>query len=273
MEAAATAGDRKLIVGVILGGIALACLFLSELTLLVLVLVLAMIAAGELMRLARSRGARPAALVGLAGVGAAYVLAYLQGSRAPERFPALLAAALICSAAVVLFRANREGAVIAIASTMFVVVYAGGMGSYIITMREMRDGFRIVLVFGLMVILNDAGAWAAGRRAGRHSMARTVSPDKSWEGVLGGAVLTFAVGILAGIGFDPPMTLGRGIVLATLVAFAAPLGDLFESMLKRDFGVKDTGAVIPAHGGALDRIDSLLFSAPMFFYAFRALTS
>jgi phosphatidate cytidylyltransferase len=273
VEAAARAGDRKLVVGLILGGIALVCVSLGEVTLFVLVLVLALIAAGELMRLARRRGARPAAVVGLAGVGGAYVVAFLQELRAPERFPALLAAALICSAAAVLFRRNREGAVIAVASTVFVVVYAGAMGAYIITMRGMHDGFRIVLVFGLMVVLNDAGAWALGRLAGRHAMARTVSPDKSWEGVLGGAVLTFVVGILAGVGFDPPMTVGRGIVLATLVAVAAPLGDLFESMLKRDFGVKDTGAVIPAHGGALDRLDSLLFTAPIFFYAFRALTS
>ena len=273
MEAAAKAGDRKLIVGVILGGFALGCLFLSHVTLFVLILVLALIAAGELLRLARLRGARPAALVGLAGAGGAYVVAYYGGLRAPERFPALLAAALVASAAAVLLRRDREGAVVAIASTAFVVVYAGAMGAYIIAMREMHDGFRIVLVFGLMVILNDAGAWAVGRRAGKHAMARTVSPDKSWEGVLGGTVLTFLVGALAGVGFDPPMTVGRGLVLATLVAIAAPLGDLFESMLKRDFGVKDAGAVIPAHGGALDRLDSLLFTAPVFFYAFRALTS
>jgi phosphatidate cytidylyltransferase len=128
-------------------------------------------------------------------------------------------------------------------------------------------------VFGLMVILNDAGAWAVGRRTGRHALAPSISPDKSWEGWLGGAVFTFAVGILAGAGLDPPMTVGRGLILAALVAIAAPLGDLFESMLKRDFGVKDAGQVIPAHGGALDRLDSLIFTAPLFFYAFRALTS
>jgi phosphatidate cytidylyltransferase len=269
----AAARDTKLLVGVILGGIALACLFVSEATLFALVLLLGLVAAGELMRLARARGARPAAVVGLAGVGGAYVIAYVQDLRAPERFPALLGGAVICAAAAVLVRRNREAALVSIATTVFVVVYTGAMGAYIIAMRGMHDGFRVVLVFGLMVVLNDAGAWAAGRRLGRHAMARTVSPDKSWEGVLGGALVTFTVGILAGIGFDPPMTVGRGLVLATLVALAAPLGDLFESMLKRDFGVKDTGEVIPAHGGALDRLDSLLFTAPLFFYAFRAMTN
>lgn len=271
MEAAGR--DNKLVVGVILGGVALGCIFLSEVSLFILVLLLGLIAAGELMRLARLRGARPAGLVALAGVGGAYVIAYVQGLRAPERFPALLAAALICAAAAILVRSNREGALIGVATTVFVVVYAGAMGAYIIAMRGMHDGFRIVLVFGLMVVLNDAGAWAAGRRLGRHAMARTVSPDKSWEGWLGGTIVTFLVGVLAGAGLDPPMTVGRGLILATLVALAAPLGDLFESMLKRDFGVKDAGAVIPSHGGALDRLDSLLLTAPLFFYAFRALTS
>jgi len=265
--------DRKIIAGVILGGVALACIFLSEITLLALVLALGLVAAGELMRLARTRGARPAPLVGLLAVAAAYVAAFMQDARAPEVFPALVGAALILTSAVVLFRSNRQGAVVAVASTVFVAVYIGMMGAYMIAMRGMHDGFRVVLVFGLMVVLNDVGAWAVGRRYGRHLLAKTVSPSKTWEGWLGGTVVTFAVGALTGAGFDPPMTVNRGLALAALVSIAAPLGDLFESMLKRDFGVKDTGGVVPEHGGALDRLDSLLFTAPLFFYAFRALTS
>jgi phosphatidate cytidylyltransferase len=267
------AGDRKIFTGVILGGIALLCLFLGELSLLALVLVLSLVAAGELLRLARARGAKPVALIGLAAVAGTYVVAYLKDIRAPEHLAAVLGAALIATSALVLFRANREGALVSIATTVFVVAYVGAMGAYIIVMRGMRDGFRIVLVFGLMVLMNDVGAWLVGRRVGRHAMAPSVSPEKTWEGWLGGATFTIVVGILAGIGLDPPMTVGRGLVLAALVAVVAPLGDLFESMLKRDFGVKDTGKVIPAHGGALDRLDSLLFSAPLFFYAFRALAS
>jgi phosphatidate cytidylyltransferase len=273
VDAARSQPDRKLIAGVILGGIALACVFWSELSLFALVLVLALIASGELLRLARLRGTRPAALVALVAVASAYVVAYLRDVRAPEELPAVLGGALILSAAAVLVRSNREGAVASVASTLFVVVYVGAMGAFMIAMRGMNEGFRVVLVFGLMVVLNDAGAWAVGRRAGRHALAPSISPEKSWEGFLGGAFFTFAVGILAGIGLDPPMTVRRGLVLAALVAVAAPLGDLFESMLKRDFGVKDAGQVIPAHGGALDRLDSLIFTAPLFFYAFRALTS
>ena len=265
--------DRKLIAGLILGGIGLACVFIAPVSLFVLVLALHLAAAGELFRIARGRGTRPVPLVGLAGVAAAFAVAYHENGRAPEDLPAVAAAALLLAGAAVLLRRKREGAVVGVAVTAFVVVYVGLMGSYMIAMRGSPHGFRVVLVFGLMVVLNDAGGWALGRAAGRHPFAPRVSPEKTWEGLLGGTALTFAVGLAAGAGLDPPMTVERGLILAALVSITAPLGDLFESMLKRDFGVKDTGGVIPAHGGALDRLDSLIFSAPLFFYAFRALTS
>jgi phosphatidate cytidylyltransferase len=257
-------------VGVVLGGIALGCLFWSRFTLLILLLILALIAGGELFRLARARGARPVPLVGLAGIAAAYLVAYREGPTAPEKYPAVLAAALIATAAWVLIRRDRGRALVSVAGTLFVVVYVGVMGSYMLAMRGSRDGFRIVLTFGLMVVLNDAGSWALGRAIGKRPLAPRISPSKTWEGALGGTLATAIVGLLAGIGLDPPMTLGRGLVLAGLVVIGAPLGDLFESMLKRDLGVKDAGDVIPQHGGALDRLDSLLFTAPLFFYAFRA---
>lgn len=263
----------KVVVGIVLGGVALACLFWSRFSLLILLLVLALVAAGELFRLARARGARPVPLVGLAGVAAAYVIAYREGSAAPESFAALIAAALVLTSAAVLFRKEREGAIVSIASSVFVVVYVGMMGSYILAMRGAPDGFRVVLTFGLMVVLNDAGSWAVGRSFGKRALAPQISPSKTWEGVAGGAAVTLLVGLLAGLGLDPPMTVERGMILGALVVFGAPLGDLFESMLKRDFGVKDAGAVIPRHGGALDRLDSLLFTAPLFFYAYRAVAA
>ena len=265
--------QSKVLVGVVLGGIALACLFYSRLTLLILLLVLALVAGGELFRLARARGARPVPLVGLAGVAAAYIVAYQQGPAAPEDLPLVVAAAFVLTAAAVLMRRDREGAIRSIASTVFVVIYVGLMGSYMMAMRSSPDGFRIVLTFGLLVVLNDVGSWAVGRTIGKRPLAPQISPSKTWEGALGGALVTLIVALLAGIGFDPPITVGRGLVLAALVVLVAPLGDLFESMLKRDLGVKDTGGVIPQHGGALDRLDSLLFTAPLFFYAYRAVAA
>lgn len=265
--------DHKLVAGAVLGAVALTCLFIGPVPLLFLVAALALVAAGELLRLGRSRGARPVPVVGLAGVAALFVVAHYEGADAPDLFPAVVAATLIASCAAMVLRRRSEGAVRGVATTVLVVVYVGLMGSYIVAMRGAPDGFRLVLTFGLMVVLNDAGAWAVGGRYGRHRLLASVSPDKTWEGWLGGTTATVAVGIAAGLRLDPPMTLGRGLVLAALVSGAAPLGDLFESLLKRDLSVKDSGAVIPAHGGALDRLDSLIFTAPLFFYAFRALSS
>jgi phosphatidate cytidylyltransferase len=262
----------KLATGLALGGVAIACVLLGRGTLLALVLSLALVAAGELFRLARARGVRPVPLVGLAGVAAAFVVAYRARGGAPEELPAVVAAVLAAASGAALLRRDRRGALAGIASTTFVVVYVGVMGSFIVAMRGLEGGLRIVLVFGLMVALNDAGAWAVGRALGRRPLAPGVSADKTWEGLLGGTAASYAVGVGAGA-FHDPFTLGRGLVLATVVAVAAPLGDLFESLLKRDLGVKDSGRAIPGHGGALDRLDSLIFTAPVFFYAFRALAS
>ena len=263
--------DHKLVPGLVLGGIALGCLLLGRPPLLALLLVMGLLASGEAFRLARSRGIRPVGIVGIAGVAAAFVVAYQQGDRSPENLPLVVGLSLLAASAAVILRRNRAGAVSGVATTIFVVVYIGLLGSYMLAIRGAHDGFRIALTFGLMVLLNDAGAYALGRIAGRHPLAPTVSPRKTWEGAAGGTLTTFAVGIITGLTLSPPMTLGRGLVLAALVSVTAPLGDLFESMLTRDFGVKDSGAVIPAHGGALDVIDSLVFSAPVFFYAYRVL--
>lgn len=115
--------------------------------------------------------------------------------------------------------------------------------------------------------LNDTGAYLFGSLLGRHKLFERVSPNKSWEGAIGGGV----VAILGAIGFHalfPEVaTLGNWIVLAVMIVFFGNFGDLFESFLKRAYGVKDSGYILPGHGGILDRIDSLLFVAiPSFFY-------
>ena len=103
-------------------------------------------------------------------------------------------------------------------------------------------------------------------------LARVPSPNKTIEGLIGGFVIGTMGFWFAGL-YQDWLSGADALIIGAAVAALAPVGDLFESMLKRDFGVKDAGGVIPAHGGALDRLDSLLFTAPLFFYAFRALTS
>jgi phosphatidate cytidylyltransferase len=99
-------------------------------------------------------------------------------------------------------------------------------------------------------------------------MAPSVSPKKSWEGALGATVFVFIAALIGGP-FMPPFTLGSALAVAAVVAVASPLGDLAESLIKRDLGVKDMGTILPGHGGVLDRIDSLLLVAPVFYWLIR----
>lgn len=262
----------KVAAGLVLGGIAIAAVVISPLTLLAFLLILCLVAAGELFRLVRAIGVRPLPLVGFAAIGGMFAAAYDRGDRFVSVVPGVAAATVGTSFLVLLLRRRREGAVPAIAATLFTTLYAGMLGAYMIAMRRSAFGFRQVLVFGLMAVLHDAGSFFLGVAAGRHPIARGVSPDKTWEGWLGGTLFTFTVAAVAAWRLDPPFTLGRSLVLAGLVSIVAPLGDLAESALKRDAGVKDAGTMFPGHGGVLDRIDSVLFVAPVFFHAFRVLT-
>ena len=130
--------------------------------------------------------------------------------------------------------------------------------------RPPRGG---ALFFGASTTGGTAGAFF-GSFWGSRALAPTISPKKSWEGLLGATVIVYAIAIafLPAIG---PLTLGSAVGLATVVILFAPLGDLAESMIKRDLGVKDMGSVLPGHGGILDRIDSALFVGIAAFYFLR----
>jgi phosphatidate cytidylyltransferase len=117
----------------------------------------------------------------------------------------------------------------------------------------------------LMVWTADVSAYFAGRAFGRHRWWPRHSPKKSWEGYLAGALITTLVGALAGYALVGLAWI-EGLALGLLVGLIAPLGDLAESMLKRQVGAKDSSALIPGHGGVLDRIDTLLVAVPIVFY-------
>lgn len=146
------------------------------------------------------------------------------------------------------------------------------MGSRYGVAERLGSDFAFPDTFWLLPImvtiwLNDTGAYLIGSLQGRHKLFRRVSPNKSWEGAIGGGV----VAILGAIGFHslfPEVaTMSNWITLAVLIVFFGNFGDLFESFLKRSYGLKDSGNILPGHGGILDRIDSLLFVAiPSFFY-------
>jgi phosphatidate cytidylyltransferase len=124
----------------------------------------------------------------------------------------------------------------------------------------------IALLMFIMIWLNDTGAYCVGSLFGKHRLCERLSPKKSLEGFFGGMAFCIAAGAVAGCITTDTISVGGGISMGIVVCILATLGDLFESLIKRTLHVKDSGNLIPGHGGILDRIDSLLFVAPVIFF-------
>ena len=134
---------------------------------------------------------------------------------------------------------------------------------------RMAYGAEVVSVLALLVIASDSAQYFVGRLAGRHKLAPLVSPAKTVEGALGGVLAAGLVGATLGARWIPACRPPSGGLLGALVAAFGIIGDLFESLLKRGAGVKDSSSLIPGHGGVLDRIDSWLFAGPVFYVFLR----
>jgi phosphatidate cytidylyltransferase len=157
--------------------------------------------------------------------------------------------------------------------TLLAVTQVGLLGSFAALILTMPNGLGVLIGVIIAVVANDVGALLVGQQVGRAPVAPDVSPNKTVEGVVGGAITSIIVTVLMlGMILDlTPWDTGSAAALAIVVAFAAPFGDLCESMIKRDLGIKDMGSVLPGHGGLLDRFDGLLFALPAAFYLCRAL--
>ena len=170
------------------------------------------------------------------------------------------------------FSDARPSATAAISLTLLGVVWVGGGIASLILLREIPENGRLAVFTVLIAVFaDDTAAYFVGRTIGRHKMAPNISPGKSWEGFVGGALAAMAVAFFAMYdqGF---LTDVEALALGAVIAVSSTLGDLFESAIKRDLGVKDSGRVLAGHGGVLDRIDSLLWAGPAAFYVVLALT-
>lgn len=163
---------------------------------------------------------------------------------------------------------TRAPTTAALGSTVLGSAWIGlGLG-FVLLLREMHtDGRLIAFTVVLGVFAADTLAYLTGRLAGRHRLAPRLSPNKTWEGLLGGAVAGIFVAFIALYDKrESYLSIWQAVVLGLVVVTAALLGDLFESALKRDLEVKDTGRLLGGHGGVLDRVDALLFAAPAAYY-------
>jgi phosphatidate cytidylyltransferase len=170
------------------------------------------------------------------------------------------------------FSDARPSATAAISLTVLGVVWVGGGLASFILLRDIPEHGRLVVFTVLIAVFaDDTAAYFVGRTIGRHKMAPTISPGKSWEGFVGGTIAAMAVAFFAMYdqGF---LTDVEAVALGAAIAVSSTLGDLFESAIKRDLGVKDSGRLLAGHGGVLDRIDSILWAGPAAFYVVLALT-
>jgi phosphatidate cytidylyltransferase len=165
---------------------------------------------------------------------------------------------------------TRQSATVAIAATVLGAGWVGLCLAHLLLLREIpHDGKLATFTVLIAVWAGDIGAFFAGRLIGRHKLAPALSPGKTWEGFLFGTATTIFVAFVA-LYKEHYLSIPQAILLGAVIAVAAPLGDLFESALKRDMQVKDSGRLLAAHGGVLDRIDSLLFAAVASYYLLRA---
>lgn len=228
----------------------------------VVIILLALLAAWEAFQMLRTRGHRPALLFVLS---MSALLATGPGSSNPRLWwqATLIVGALAAGLWVMGAGGASEGFLDWIL-TISIALYAGGLLGFVTAIRFLNHGLQLVLLVLIVIWAYDTGAYFAGRFLGRTPFMAHISQKKTWEGVAGGSLAAVLAGLILSLPFG--VNIGVGVVLSLVVAAAAQVGDLVESMMKRYSDVKDSGSIIPGHGGLLDRIDSLLFGGAAAYY-------
>ncbi|MGV9556098.1 phosphatidate cytidylyltransferase [Streptomyces sp. NPDC003522] len=247
-------------VGVGLGAVIIASLFVVKAVFVGVVAVAVVVGLWELTSRLQERKAIKAPLVPLAVGGAAMVVAgYVRGAEG-----AWIAMALT-ALAVLVWRMTEppEGYLRDVTAGVFAAFYVPFLATFVTMMLTADDGARRVMTFLLLTVVSDTGAYAVGWRFGKRKLAPRISPGKTREGLLGAVSFAMVVGALCMQFLIEDGAWWQGLLLGLAVAASATLGDLGESMIKRDLGIKDMGTLLPGHGGIMDRLDSLLPTAPV----------
>ncbi len=245
-------------IGVVLGGLALLTLFTVKATFLAYMGAVVAVGLWELRQALAERGISLPLIPIAAGGAAMFTLAYWYGAQ-----PAL--AAMAGTVGVLMawrLPGGAQGYLRDLTASVFALAYLPMLGVFVPLMLSEPDGARRTFIFLLLAVCSDVGGYFAGIFTGRHPMAPGISPKKTWEGFAGSVAACLAAGAIT-----LPLLLHahvwQGLVLGAAAVAAATLGDLVESMIKRDLEIKDMGRVFPGHGGAMDRLDSLVFVAPV----------
>ena len=240
-----------------------------------------LLALSEFYGLASRAGGKPQFVLGYAAallVIAAFVF------HEPTLTVVVIAALALAVLACAVFHPNDlQKSLVSVSATVFGVIYVALFAGCLVGVRVMPDtatgtaiphfASKLLTMFFATVMMTDTGAYYVGRAIGRHKLAPFVSPGKTIEGAVGGFVMAIVTGLLCKLSFFPEIPAAHAVVIGAAIGVIAQIGDLAESMLKRSANVKDSGNLLPGHGGMLDRVDSILFCAPLIYYYSRLFAS
>ena len=233
-----------------------------------LVIVLGML---EFYAMMRAKGMHPYRSIGvISGITLSTYIFFRSGQYANFVFTFILIALM----GLELGRKDNRRAVYHVSTTIFGIIYIAYLASHFVLLRELpnaagvpyEQGASFVFLVVALTWASDTGAYTVGSLFGEHMLLPRVSRNKTWEGAFGGVLFAGVTGYVASVTFAGYLVAWEGVVMGVLASLVGLLGDLFESMLKRDADIKDTSHLIPGHGGVLDRFDSLLFTAPLIYY-------
>jgi len=244
----------RVITGAVLAVLAVVLVLHGGLIYFFVMLALALIGLNEFYRLVRRY--RPLPLAGFIGVG---VMLYMAWFRTPFGLLGAIAVAFLLVAVLGLLIGPKRGVSVRMAVTLLGILYLGLGFSALLMLRRLDVGAAAVLTVIFGTWAGDTMAYFTGRFFGATPMAPRLSPKKTWEGFAGGAIGTVLLVVFIGLYTD--LGPGDSLALGAVIAVVGPLGDLFESLVKRDVQIKDSGRGIPGHGGVLDRFDALLWSS------------
>jgi len=258
--------------GFIIAVIVFGCFITGGLPLLIIVAIFMGLGATEFIKILNQKGFYPFKsvifILSTLFICLASVMAY-------DLLPLLLSLIVICSFMAVMFK-GRQPYMANVATTTLCCLYCGWLPAHIIMIRqlsstrlgflnfEMNNGIVFLFMYFFGVLLTDVGAFYFGKKFGKTKLAPVISPNKTIEGSLGGALSTMIICFVIGLYTKLPII--HIVILSLVITIFAQLGDLAESLLKRDAGVKDSGDSIPGHGGFLDRADGYVFAAPAVYY-------
>ena len=269
--------DRNLVRAVITGAILIALAWsmfaIGKVATLVFTTIVLVVGIAEFYSALTKVRYHPASLIGYATTIGLCFGVYWKGT---DAYPIVLGIAVMACLLWYLLGGTgggQTGALPNISATFLGIIYVGVLGSFAALLLTFQDGVNLVVAAVIVSVAYDIGGWAVGRLTGRTPLSE-VSPSKTVEGLIGGILIAFfaALLILTIFNMSPwvdPGSAGDRIFFAVFACLIAPLGDLSQSMLKRNLGIKDMGGLLPGHGGVLDRFDTLLFVLPVCYFAAR----